>query len=397
MARMLATRVDRGDRAERWFGSLWDTLLRVTLIALGAYFLWRVRSILATVIVSAVIAYAASALVEPLCRRRVRGWSARTQRVVATSLVFLFLGLTAFWSVQLLVRPFQIQYTELRQNWPTYRVGITKHLERARAWYGDLPADLRKLLEEPRERDALPSPSEWMARVFHTSVTWASHVVELILLPVLAFYFTLDARILRNEFLVLVPRARVRDTLLILREGSAIMRAYIIAQFWLAVIAGVAVGVGLWLIGMPYALILGIFAGITRAIPVIGPLLGGIPIVLLAFVYGAQINNELLWVWVLVFFTLLHLIESKVIMPKFLGHHLNLHAAVIIIVLLIGGEFFGLMGMFLAAPLAALARVLVHHYIVRPRRRQQRKLLLSSDVESPGGGVLRLNGENVSP
>lgn len=392
MARVLANRVERGDRADRWFGSLWGVLVRVALIAFGAYFLWRVRTILATVIVSAVIAYAASALVEPLCQQRVPGWSARAQRVVATSLVFLFLGLTVFWSAQLLVQPFQIQYAELRENWPTYRGSITSQMERARIWYDDLPLDLRKLLEERRGRDALPSPMDWLGRVFHATVTWASHVVELILIPVLAFYFTLDARILRDEFLVLVPRARARDTLVILREGSAIMRAYIIAQFWLAVIAGVAVGVGLWLIGMPYALILGILAGITRAIPVIGPLLGGIPIVLLAFVYGAQKGDPLLWVGVLFFFTLLHLIESKVIMPKFLGHHLNLHAAVIIIVLLIGGEFFGLLGMFLAAPIAALARVLVHHYVVRPRRRQRR---LTPDV-SAGGGVLHIRGESAA-
>lgn len=156
-------------------------------------------------------------------------------------------------------------------------------------------------------------------------------------------------------------------------------------------IAGVLVGVGLALIGMPYALILGIFAGLTRAIPVIGPILGGIPIVLLAFIVGPQQGSPLLWIWVLLFFSLMHLVESKIIMPKFLGHRLHLHAAIILIVLLIGGEFFGLMGMFLmgmflAAPVAALARVLVHHYVIRPRLRRP---LLSIGV-GPGEHVLRL-------
>jgi predicted PurR-regulated permease PerM len=147
---------------------------------------------------------------------------------------------------------------------------------------------------------------------------------------------------------------------------------------------------------MDYALILGIFAGITRAIPVIGPLLGGIPVVLLSFVYGAQNNNPMLWVWVLIFFTTLHLVESKFVMPKFLGHRLHLHAAVIIIALLIGGEFFGLMGMFLAAPVAALLRVLVMHYIILPRkRREQQERSAAGAVtvshEAPSSGrVLRL-------
>jgi predicted PurR-regulated permease PerM len=93
---------------------------------------------------------------------------------------------------------------------------------------------------------------------------------------------------------------------------------------------------------------------------------------------------------VLVFFTLLHLIESKIIMPKFLGHRLHLHAAIIIIVLLIGGEFFGLMGMFLAAPLAALSRVLIHHYVILPRRR--RPTLVTADSGAGDERVLRLGG-----
>lgn len=360
-------------RAERWFGFLLGVFVRVALVAFGVYFFWRVRTILATVVVSIVIAYAAAALVEPLCQRRIRFLSARAQRTLMTAFVFLFLAFAVFGAVQLLVNPFQTQYAELRTNWPTYQAGITEQLTRAKAWYTDLPPDLRRFLEDQKTKQAMPSPGEWVGGVLGTTVTWAAHIVELILIPVLAFYFTLDSRALRNEFLALIPRSKVRDTLGILREGSAIMRSYIIAQFWLAVIAGVVVGVGLWMLGMgKYALILGLFAGITRAIPVIGPLLGGIPIVLLAFVDGARQGEPYQWVWVLVFFTLLHLIESKIIMPKFLGHRLHLHAVVIIIALLVGGEFFGLMGMFLAAPLAALARVLIRHYVIRPRNQALR-------------------------
>jgi predicted PurR-regulated permease PerM len=214
-------------------------------------------------------------------------------------------------------------------------------------------------------------------------------VIEMVLVPVLAFYFTLDGRALRNQFLSLVPRRHQRQTLAILSESGAIMRAYIVSQFWLAVIAGVVVGVGLNLIGMDYALILGLFAGITRAIPVIGPLIGGVPLVLLTFVYGAQQGNPYLWVWALLMFTCLHLIESKIVMPKFLGHALNLHAVVIIVALLIGGEFFGLMGMFLAAPIAALARVLLMHYVIIPRRRRRGASSVGA-AAGAGGRILRL-------
>ena len=72
---------------------------------------------------------------------------------------------------------------------------------------------------------------------------------------------------------------------------------------------------------------------------------------------------------VLIFFTLLHLFESKVLMPKIIGYHMRLHPAIIIIVLLIGSEFFGLMGMFLAAPVAAIIKVLINYYVIRPSTR----------------------------
>jgi len=147
------------------------------------------------------------------------------------------------------------------------------------------------------------------------------------------------------------------------------MRTYIIAQLWLCVIAGVVVYIGLSLIHMPYALVLGLLAGFTRAIPIIGPILGGIPIVLLAAVLPPEHGGGIaLALKVLVFFSALHLFESKLLMPKFIGHRIHLHAAVVIIVLLIGAEFFGLLGMFLAAPLAAIGRVLIGHYVIRPRR-----------------------------
>ena len=71
---------------------------------------------------------------------------------------------------------------------------------------------------------------------------------------------------------------------------------------------------------------------------------------------------------VLIFFSLLHLIESKVVMPKLLGDRLHLHPAIILIVLLVGAEFFGLLGMFLAAPLAALLKVMYDFYVLKNRR-----------------------------
>jgi predicted PurR-regulated permease PerM len=354
-------------RAQAW----WLLLLRLGLLTIGGYLLWRSRTIITTVVLALVLASAVSAVVDPLCRvmRFIR--PPHLRRSLATLLVFIGLALCLAFAVRSLLRPFQVESAELARNWPSYQKQILQTIDQVRERYADLPPGVRDYLEKRQAKGEMPDVGI-VTGLLGTTISWASHLIELILLPILAFYFVVDGRSLRNEFLRYLPRHHLRTTLAIITECTAIMRAYLVAQFLLALIAGVVVGVGLGLLGMKYAVILGIIAGVTRAVPVIGPLLGGVPVGVLAFVQSTQNHDYAQFFGIITGFTILHLIESKLIMPQFLGSRLHLHAVLIIIALLLGGEFFGLMGMFLAVPTAALLRVLLMHYFVYPRRPPQR-------------------------
>ena len=356
--------------AEAWFSQFWKLLVRLAVLAFAGYFLWRVRTILTDILVASILAFALIGPVNWLCRFRVPRIGARTHRLIATLLVFFALGYVVFAGAALMVSPFVDQVHGLTSNLPLYQHKIAQYAAEVQALYNGLPPDIRSLLHRPESGTGGGfSAGPWLQSLLLATATGIARIVDLILIPVLAFYFVLDGRSLRNEFLALLPRRRVRETLALIRESSGIMRTYIIAQLCLCVIAGVVVYIGLSLIHMPYALVLGLLAGFTRAIPIIGPILGGIPIVLLAAVLPPEHGGGIaLALKVLVFFSALHLFESKLLMPKFIGHRIHLHAAVVIIVLLIGAEFFGLLGMFLAAPLAAIGRVLIGHYVIRPRR-----------------------------
>ena len=364
-------RRDTARSAEAWFGQFWKLLVRLAVLAFAGYFVWRVRTILTDILVASILAFALVGPVNWLCRFQIPRLGVRAQRLVAALLVFFAVGYLLFVGTALMVSPFVDQVHGLANNLPLYQRKIAHYASALQAQYDSLPPDVKSLLRRPDAGGAGGgfSPMPWLQSLLLATVAGLARIVDLILIPVLAFYFVLDGRALRNEFVVLVPRRRVRETLSLLRESSAIMRTYIIAQLWLCVIAGVVVYLGLSLIHMPYALVLGLLAGVTRAIPIIGPILGGIPIVLLAAVLPPEHGGGLaLALKVLVFFSALHLLESKLLMPKFIGNRIHLHAAVVIIVLLIGGEFFGLLGMFLAAPLAAIGRILVAHYVLGPRR-----------------------------
>ena len=168
---------------------------------------------------------------------------------------------------------------------------------------------------------------------------------------------------LKHEFVGLVPRRRAKEVLRMIHVFNQIMYSYVVGQAILCLLAGVVVGTGLWLLGMDYALTLGIVAGATRAIPIIGPIIGGIPIVGLALLKGFGVA-----VGVLIFFSVLHFVESKFVMPMLIGDRMDLHPVVIIIVLLIGGEFAGLLGMFFAPPIAAIIKVALQRYWLRRRQ-----------------------------
>ncbi|MFN7162671.1 MAG: AI-2E family transporter, partial [Fimbriimonadales bacterium] len=132
------------------------------------------------------------------------------------------------------------------------------------------------------------------------------------------------------------------------------------------VIAGVATWIGLQLMGVKYAATLAMFAGIARAIPVIGPVVAGAPIVLIGLIQGGLS----LGVQLTLFITALFVVEHKMIMPKIIGDRVDLHPVLVIVVLLVSGKFFGLMGMFFGVPVAVIAR----NVMVKQRRRARPKV-----------------------
>jgi predicted PurR-regulated permease PerM len=294
------------------------------------------------------------------------GLSSRSKRFLVTLLVFLLLFLFLGYAISFLIVPFRTELQRLLTTIDVRHGSLHGAIQSLSAWYRDLPPDARDFVSGQLDLFG-PRLQEWTRSLLKTTLEWIGHIVELVTIPVLAFYFVLDARSLKREFLYLIPRRRIREAVLIMREAAQILQTYTLAQLILCFIAAVVVGVGLGLMGIRYALTLAVLAGITRAIPILGPIFGGIPIVLLAGLQSVEKGAA-----VLIFFSLLHLIESKIIMPKLLGDRMRLHPAILLIVLLAGAELFGVLGMFLAAPVAALFKVLYDFYVLsrhRPRRR----------------------------
>ena len=349
-------------RTDTIFGVIWGVMLRFAIIVGILYLLYRVRSILVAVLIAVMLAYVALPAVEYLMRFRIRKWGVKWQRFFATLLVFIVLAGWTAGAVRLLIFPFQDELSQLSANMSDYVEQMQKAFKKTVAWYGALPPDLRQFLSQQDVGRAGNVLAGWARKLVESTVNWVTYILDIILIPVLAFYFVLDSRTLKREFVAMIPRQRWREVLRLLRDTSEIFQTYVIAQIVLCLIAGLAVGIALWLFNMDYALVLAVLAGVTRAIPIIGPILGGIPIVLLA-----TVKSTALGVKVLIFFIILHFVESKAILPNLMSARVRLHPAIIIVVLLIGGEFFGILGMFLAVPVAAVIREIARFYLIRPQ------------------------------
>jgi predicted PurR-regulated permease PerM len=130
-------------------------------------------------------------------------------------------------------------------------------------------------------------------------------------------------------------------------------------QLALSLIIGASSGIGIWILGMlglmpngeKYALLFGVWAGITELIPYVGPWLGAAPPVLYALV-----QDPVSALWVALLFLGIQQLEGHVVVPKVMGHSLRLHPLLVIFGLLAGGEIYGFPGIIVALPLLAAGR-----------------------------------------
>jgi len=340
-------------------------LLSLTILVALGYAAYRIRTVVMSVFAAVLFTYIMLPGVEWLCRRRSRRLGPKAQRLIATLLVFVVALTFLAAAISLFIAPITTEMSDFVKSFGDYQKRFVDLVQNAwRAIHAE-GKDIVRTIDYARLSAWVKDYVDGLLRIATSSVRV---ILELILIPVLAFYFTYDYRSITCELYGLIPRDKRRVAVRIGRTAGEMLQSYIFGQLILCVIAGVLTGVFLSLLDIKYVVVLALFAGITRAIPIIGPIVSGIPIILV----GALSSPGRMEVplYLALFVTAMHFAESKFIMPHLIGRRLHLHPAVVIIVLLIGAEFFGLVGMFLAAPVAAIVRELLRRYYIKPRERR---------------------------
>jgi predicted PurR-regulated permease PerM len=186
-------------------------------------------------------------------------------------------------------------------------------------------------------------------------VNW---IFQTILVLLVAFFLVKDAHIIRRFFEDLVPHGYRTDARDLAADVYRMLGAYMRGQLAICALVGLVTGIAMWFVGVPYSLALGIVAGVTAFIPFIGPFLGALPAVAVA-AFVSQSSAKVILVLV-IYFVISNVIYNF-ISPKIFGDAVHLSPMLIIIAFVVGGYLGGILGLFVAVPVAATLRILFQY------------------------------------
>jgi predicted PurR-regulated permease PerM len=178
------------------------------------------------------------------------------------------------------------------------------------------------------------------------------NLINIIIVPFLVFYLLKDFPVITHRFAMLVPKER-RDWFIdIGRRTDGVLGSYLRGAFIVALLQGTIAGVVLWLMGVDYALVLGIMTGVLNFVPYLGLLISLIVSSIVASFSGDPVGLKVLGVVIL--YLSQKLLEATVFGPKIIGGQVGLHPALLILCLLVFGYFMGFVGLLIAVPATAL-------------------------------------------
>jgi predicted PurR-regulated permease PerM len=322
----------------------------IGLIGLGAALVYELRDILPPIILAFLLAYLLNPLVVFLQQR------ARWSRPLAMAVIYLALLAILFGAI---VGSGPALFRQVRAT----ILGLDETLRHANDWLRQMTwleafgvhADANSLMSQfGAELRALVGA---MPRLLAGA---ASGILTTVLALVLSFYLLLGAETIGRNIDNAIPEEYREEWRRIKTEFNRIWSSFLRGQVILAIIIGVIVTLTLTILGVPNALLLGLLAGILEVVPNLGPILAMIPAVLIALLRGSTVwaIDPLVFALIVVAaYSVIQQLENHIIVPKIIGASVDLPPVVILIGALAGASLAGVLGIFLAAPVLATARV----------------------------------------
>ncbi|MCH4813390.1 AI-2E family transporter [Vreelandella neptunia] len=329
--------------------SWWGVLF---LVVIGGL-IFLLDAVLMPFIAGMILAY----LADPLANRFQR-WG--MSRPFAVSSVFLVLLIVLVVSLLILIPLLVQQLKQLGEAIP----GIFNWVENTLApqvqeWTGyDLTTELTNARETLVEnwRDAGGYLAQALGQIGRSGMAFVSWITYVALIPVVTFYLLLDWNRLLDNIANLIPRQWADDTFRLARRCDEVLSSFLRGQLLVMLCLGIIYAVGLTLMGLNFGLLIGFVSGLVSIVPFLGFIVG---LVIALVVALFQFATWWAVLGVILVFSIGQMAESVVLQPKLLGDKIGLHPVAVIFAVLAGGNLFGLTGVLLALPVAAVILVLL--------------------------------------
>ena len=349
----------------------WQKALIVLLTLLASvavlWVIWQIVSpILHTLVLfalAAVLAFALSGPVDMLSHRL-------GNRLLAIVAVYFLVGLMLVGGLTSIAGPFVSQATDLAAALPQYASDLQARAPEVQTTLGQygIQTDIDQLKVQAVSA-IQQGGSDVLKNLVGTLAEVGGMILDIVLALVISLYLLVDGPRFRERSLAIIPAQHRTKALFLQDNVSRVLGGYLRGQLTLALIIGVLAGVGTALLGLPYAVVLGVLAGLFELVPMFGPILSVVPAVLVALFMPFPTV-----VWVLLFFLAIQQVENNVLAPRISGHAVGLHPLGAMFALLAGFQLAGLLGGLFAVPLAGVLWVLLsagyRNVVVAPRPRR---------------------------
>ncbi len=181
-------------------------------------------------------------------------------------------------------------------------------------------------------------------------------IILLIVVPFLVFYLLKDMELVQKVVWYLTPVRFRQEGRKLIKEIDHSLGNYIRGQLIVCVVVGIFAYIGFTIIDLPYAALLAVFIGLTNIIPYFGPIIGSVPVLIIALTESLQ-----LVVLALIVNFIVQLIEGNLLAPVIVGKSLHMHPILIIFALIAGGEMAGIIGLIISVPLLTIIKVILLH------------------------------------
>ena len=271
------------------------------------------------------------------------------------ALLLILLVILGVWAIPVLNN----QAQELGEVLPGYITKIKAAAEQIAVYYQhlELPAEIQEVVEG-WFNDTKRATGEYIKGFLNGIIPILSSSFVWFLVPIISFYLLKDKQTLQKFAWQILPLRHQNEEKAFLGELHQVVMNFLKGSLLVGSIVGILTALGLWLVGVDFALIFGLIAGVCNIIPYFGPIIGAVPAVGFAFF---QAPGKALLAIAVMF--VVQQCESHFITPKIMGDKLGLHPVVIMFALLAAGKILGFWGLILAVPLAGVLKIVVKYLI----------------------------------